>query len=150
MNRHIVAQFMYYIIHINIQLRPKAGIEHIQQSEERSGGSDKPEELLGKSSKIQEISSTTVESVEKTREPRYKILKEPHTDPAQVRCKFWLPGVLRSEDIKLEVGGDRIVLESSRTKHYLDIFLPCSLDNDCVGAVFTLDEQLLTVTIPLL
>ena len=134
----------------NIQVRPKAGIEHIEKSEERLGDV-KSAEFLGKSSKIEEISSSAVESLEvKTREPRFKILKEPHTDPAQVRCKFWLPGVSSSADIRLEVGGDRLVLDCSRTRHYLDIFLPCSLDNDSVGAVFTLDEQLLTVTIALL
>ena len=133
----------------NIQVRPKAGIEHIEMSE--AGQADvQSGEFPGKSSKIQEISSSAVESEVKTREPRYKILREPHTDPAQVRCKFWLPGVLSSADISLEVGGDRIVVDSSRTKHYLDIFLPCSLDNESVGAVFTLDEQLLTVTIGLL
>ena len=135
----------------NIQVRPKAGIENIEMSEVRPG-EVKSEEFLGKSSKIQEISSSSaVESVKvKTREPRYKILKEPHTDPAQLRCKFWLPGVMSSRDLSLEVGEDRIVLDCSRTKHYLDIFLPCSLDNESVGAVFTLDEQLLTVTIALL
>ena len=138
----------------NIQVRPKAGIEHIEMSEAAQPADVKSEEPLGKSSKIQEISSSSSSAVEssevKTREPRYKILKEPHTDPAQVRCKFWLPGVVSSTDIALEVGEDRIVVESSRTKHYLDIFLPCSLDNESVGAVFTLDEQLLTVTIALL
>ena len=137
----------------NIQVRPKAGIEHLEMSEAVKPAEEvKSGELLAKSSKIQEISSSSaVESVRvKTREPRYKILKEPHTDPAQVRCKFWLPGAVSSADIALEVGGDRIVVDCSRTKHYLDIFLPCSLDNESVGAVFTLDEQLLTVTIALL
>ena len=36
-------------------------------------------------------------------------------DPVQVRAKVWLPGVLSSADIRLEVGGDRLVVDCSRS-----------------------------------
>jgi len=133
----------------NIQVRPKAGIEHIEKSEETRPLEVTPGDYLGKSSKIQEISSSDVVSDDKKKEPRYKIFKEAKSEPGQVRCKFWLPGVVSSGDICLDVGEDRIVLNCSKTKHFLDIFLPCALENERSRAVFTLDEQLLTVTIPL-
>ena len=127
----------------NIQIRPKAGIEHIEKSEA------KPLMEVEKTSKIQEISTDEAANDSKKREPRYQILKEPQTDPAQLSCKFWLPGVYSSADICLDVGEDRIVVTCSKTRHALDIFLPCAMDSERSRAVFALDDQLLIVTIPL-
>ena len=130
----------------NIQIRPKAGIEHIEKSE-LTPTEMKPHDITERSSKIQEISSSEVVK----REPRYQILKDPQTGPTrQLSCKFWLPGAVSSADILLDVGEDRIVLDSKKTRHFLDIFLPCNMNNERTSAVFTLDDQLLMVTIPLL
>ena len=133
----------------NIQLRQASGIEHIEESKD-SLKLEPEKKTAAKKSIIEVLPEKSAASNKPIEiEPRYKIIKEPNTDPVQLNCKIMLPGVSSVKDIALDVGEDRIVVKCSKTKHLLDIFLPHNLDNVNTSATFIIDEHTLNVTIPL-
>jgi len=139
-----------------IQVRPAAGIEQVEgmgqggnlvqemQVGEQTKG--KVQEVLGKN--IKTVNSKTVR-VSTEVEPKYQIVRQPQTDPVQLVATVWLPGVRQAREVTLDIGGDRVVLVCTKQQYMLDIFLPYTLDSDSTTATFHKEEQVLTVTIPL-
>jgi len=138
-----------------IQVRPAAGI---QQVEGGMGGKMVQELKAGEQikGKVKEVpnrqsksgSTTTVKVTEI--EPKYQIIRKPQTDPVQLMATIWLPGVRAAKEVTLDIGEDRVVLVCTKQQYMLDIFLPHTMDSENTSATFQKDEQVLTVTIPLL
>merc|ERR1719422_2865967 len=59
-------------------------------------------------------------------------------------------GGVAMENMLVEVGEDRIVVEARKCGYLLDVFVPFEIDQDAVGAEFHRDKQVLTLTMPLL
>ena len=134
-----------------IQLRSNAGIEQVgeniigkkvQEMEEE----EQPKSKLYTKPNNKAISNTVIST---DREPKYRIVKHPLKDPVELMATVWLPGVKGVKEITLDIGEDRMVLVCTKQQYMLDIFLPYTFNNDGVNARYQKDEQVLSVTIPL-
>ena len=130
-----------------IQKRQNVGIQHIEES---SGITEVMSTQLNSNKKamIQELSPAAENTCSEI-EPNFEIRKEPNTDPVQLKCRVNLPGVNSVKDITLDLGEDRIVLNCSKTRHHLDIFLPYNMNVDKSSATFIRDEHVLSLTLPI-
>ena len=137
-----------------IQMRPGAGI---QQVEEEGKGVMVQEMKVGEhvKGKVQKVvkkvePQTSKKIVSSTDvEPKFRIVKHPLTNPVELVATIWLPGVKGAREVTLDIGGDRVVLVCTKQHYMLDIFLPYTLNSDNTTATFQKDEQVLSVTIPL-
>jgi len=137
-----------------IQVRPAAGIQQV----EGMGGImvqelEADEQFKGKvkeipSRQVKPITSKIVKAIKEI-EPKYQIIRKPQTDPVQLVATIWLPGVRGAREVTLDIGEDRVVLVCTKQQYMLDIFLPHIMDSENTSAIFHKDEQVLTVTIPL-
>ena len=133
-----------------IQKRHNVGIQHLEES---SGITEVKTTPVNDNKKaiIQELTSEDKKTfLEREIEPDFEIRKEPNTDPVQLKCRVNLPGVTTVKDITLDLGEDRIVLNCSKTKHHLDIFLPYNMNVEKSTATFIRDEHVLSLTLPIL
>lgn len=135
-----------------IQMRPGAGI---QQVGEKQGAMvqelKEGEQMKGKVEKVVKKAETRVtkKTVLSTEvEPKFRIVKNPLTTPVELVATIWLPGVKGAREVTLDIGGDRVVLVCTKQHYMLDIFLPFTLNGDATTATFQKEEQVLTVTIP--
>ena len=81
--------------------------------------------------------------------PKYTFVREPPTGiPEFLIGEIELPKCVSSRQILLDVGGDRILLDS-RPFYLMDLFFPFEFQVDTVGSQFNVDTKILTVTIPL-
>jgi len=96
---------------------------------------------------IQELDSQKAQ----TKSPKFKLIREP---PGQDKCpdfiiaEIQLPLVKCTREITLDLGEDRIILES-RPAYSLDIFLPLYINQEEVSAEFHRDNKILTITMPI-
>jgi len=82
--------------------------------------------------------------------PEYKIIQVPaEGHPAHLVGEFRMPLLLKSSEIQLDLGEDRIVM-CVTNKYYLDIFIPYLIDQDESRAEVNVDSLVLTVTMPVL
>lgn len=102
---------------------------------------------------IQEMDSPKPLSQEELKargqKPEFQIVQEPaEGHPEFLVAEISLPHVKMASTLSVDVGEDRIVLETRSNKYYLDIFLPYLLiQEDCV-AQFNRKTRILTLTIP--
>lgn len=84
--------------------------------------------------KIETISSVTYDENE-NRIPEYRLFKKIGESNFLIG-EFKLPNVLDSKEVTLDVGEDRIILESEKRRYFLDIFIPCDIIQDDVMSTF--------------
>ncbi|ESO93320.1 hypothetical protein LOTGIDRAFT_216148 [Lottia gigantea] len=82
-------------------------------------------------------------------EPKFTILQEPVSGhPEFLVAEIHLPLVKSSQTLQLDLGEDRIVLETRSNVYDLDIFLPYYIQQDECGAQFDRKTKILTITMP--
>ncbi|XP_050393907.1 PIH1 domain-containing protein 1 isoform X2 [Patella vulgata] len=97
---------------------------------------------------IEEIQHNTIER-KRAPEPKFTILQEPTTGhPDFLVAEIHLPQVKTSQTLSLDVGEDRIVLETRSNVYDLDIYLPFNIEQDECGAQFDRKTKILTITMP--
>jgi hypothetical protein len=80
--------------------------------------------------------------------PKYKIFREPMEGEAEfLVCEIELPKIVYANSIVLEIGEDRILLNTRSGLYHLDIYLPYDLNQEECGAQFDKTSRILTVTI---
>ncbi|XP_063922562.1 PIH1 domain-containing protein 1 [Zophobas morio] len=82
------------------------------------------------------------------RSPEYKLFRR----RAQPNCligEFKFPDVISTKELTLDVGEDRIVIESTSKHYLLDIFVPLVIRQSSCTSIFNKSTKILTVTMPL-
>ncbi|KAF2879993.1 hypothetical protein ILUMI_26181 [Ignelater luminosus] len=97
--------------------------------------------------KIETISSVTYDENE-NKIPEYRLFKKVG-EPNFLIGEFKLPNVLDSKELTLDIGEDRIILESKKRCYFLDIFIPCNIIQDDVASTFNKSSKILTITMPI-
>lgn len=98
---------------------------------------------------IQEVDSSKEDT--KGKEPDYRIVQEPATGhPDFLVAEINLPQVKVSSSISLDLGEDRILLQTRSNIYYLDIFLPYYMVQSECGAQFNRKTRILTITMPVI
>jgi len=139
-----------------IQMRSNAGIQQVSEGISGKKVLEVKEEkqvkgkVYEKPSKIKRDETNSKVMISSDREPKYRIVKHPLIDPVELVATVWLPGVKGMKEITLDIGEDRVVLVCTKQQYMLDIFLPYTFHNDGVNATYQKDEQVLSVTIPLM
>ena len=86
-------------------------------------------------------------------QPKYKIIKVSQSEAESVDflvAEIELPKLLSSNSIILDLGEDRILLQTRSNVYYLDIYLPYSINQEDSGAEFDFKRKMLTITMPIL
>ncbi|XP_022291151.2 PIH1 domain-containing protein 1-like [Crassostrea virginica] len=102
---------------------------------------------------IQEMDSPKPLSQEELKargqKPEFQIVQDPaEGHPEFLVAEISLPHVKMASTLSVDVGEDRIVLETRSNKYYLDIYLPYLLvQEDCL-AQFNRKTRILTLTMP--
>lgn len=94
---------------------------------------------------IQEIGSK-VEDARKR--PEFTLTKETRNN--FLLGKFMLPGVMSGRELSLDIGEDRIIIQSKSGNFFLDIFLPLNLEGSKCVAQFNKKDQVLNVQVPVI
>jgi hypothetical protein len=82
-------------------------------------------------------------------EPPYTIIQEPpEGHPDFLVAEIHLPKIKMSASLTLDVGEDRLLLETRSNVYRLDIYLPYRLCQDDVVAQFNRRTKILTITMP--
>ena len=104
------------------------------------------------SNNIQKPLITEIESKEAQRqapEPPYQIVQEPPEGfPEFLVAEFHMPKVKNAASFTLDIGEDRILLQTRANIYYLDIYLPYNLISEECGAQFNRKTKILTLTMP--
>ncbi|GJQ82114.1 hypothetical protein Trydic_g15901 [Trypoxylus dichotomus] len=93
-----------------------------------------------KAALIEEISANTADN----EIPNYILYKKKNEEDA-FYADISLPKVTSSKELTLDVGEDRIILESSAKKYLLDIFIPLNVYPSKVNSFFNIVTKILTV-----
>ncbi|XP_021354061.1 PIH1 domain-containing protein 1-like [Mizuhopecten yessoensis] len=81
--------------------------------------------------------------------PEYRIVQDPvDGHPDYLVAEINLPKVKTVNSVTLDIGEDRILLETRSNVYYLDIYLPFFLLQDECGAQFNRKTRILTITMP--
>lgn len=100
---------------------------------------------------IQEVDSSKEDTKSKGKEPDYRIVQEPATGhPDFLVAEINLPQVKVSSSINLDLGEDRILLQTRSNIYYLDIYLPYYMVQSECGAQFNRKTRILTITMPVI
>jgi len=100
------------------------------QSSQKKSFKDKPVEKRGKA-------------------PEFTILAEPPSGhPDFLVAEIQLPDVRSAASLTLDLGEDRILLETRSDIYFLDIYLPYNIDQDDCGSQFNKKTKVLTITMP--
>ncbi|CAG9785458.1 unnamed protein product [Diatraea saccharalis] len=103
------------------------------------------EEIEEKPAKISEIIDN------KKKEMIYRLRREPPTGEIEyLLAEFKIPSAIEMKDLNLEVGEDRLVLDSKGMYEPVDIFLPCSVDQDVIDAQLNRNNDMLSVKMPVI
>ncbi|XP_045447588.1 PIH1 domain-containing protein 1-like [Melitaea cinxia] len=81
----------------------------------------------------------------------YRLRREPPTGEIKyLLAEFMIPASIELKDLNLEIGEDRLVLDSKGVYEIVDIFLPCSVDQDVVDAELNRNKNMLYVKMPII
>ncbi|XP_013387848.1 PIH1 domain-containing protein 1-like [Lingula anatina] len=99
---------------------------------------------------ISEVSSFNSQATKpKGEEPKYTIVQEPPDGhPEFLVAEIQLPKVKTAKSLTLDLGEDRIFLQTRSDIYLLDIYLPFNLIQDECGAQFNRQTKVLTLTMP--
>ncbi|XP_004926574.1 PIH1 domain-containing protein 1-like [Bombyx mandarina] len=118
-------------------------IRDIQQTESKI----KPpliEEIKGKALSRSEAAHRKNEIV-------FRLRREPPTGEIEyLLAEFKIPASVEVKDLNLEVGEDRLVLDSKGVYEPVDFFLPCSVDQDIIDAQLDRNIDILSVKMPVI
>ncbi|XP_074036473.1 PIH1 domain containing 1 isoform X2 [Leptinotarsa decemlineata] len=103
------------------------------------GGSAEPKKVV-----IETLSNT--ETITKT--PEFRLYKK-KTGQNCLYGEFKLPDVISAQEVDLDIGEDRILLESKTRNYLLDIFVPYIVKQKNCSSSFDKSTKILTVTMPL-
>ncbi|CAK1601250.1 unnamed protein product [Parnassius mnemosyne] len=79
----------------------------------------------------------------------YRLRREPPTGEIQyLLAEFRIPASVDIKDLHLEVGEDRLVLDSKGQFDSVDFFLPCSVDQEIIEAQLNRNNDILSVKMP--
>ncbi|XP_063435220.1 PIH1 domain-containing protein 1-like [Mytilus trossulus] len=82
-------------------------------------------------------------------EPLFRIIQEPPVGhPEFLVAEINLPKVKLTSSLELDIGEDRIFLQTRSNVYYLDIYLPYNLIQEECGAQFNKKTRILTMTMP--
>ncbi|CAG9113694.1 unnamed protein product [Plutella xylostella] len=85
------------------------------------------------------------------REIVYRLRREPPTGEIDyLLAEFKIPAAVELKDLVLEVGEDRLVLDSRGRFDVVDFFLPCSVDQDVIDAKLNRNSDMLIVKMPVI
>ncbi|XP_022814633.1 PIH1 domain-containing protein 1-like [Spodoptera litura] len=83
------------------------------------------------------------------RELEYRLRREPPTGEIEyLLAEFKIPSSVNVKDLSLEVGEDRLVLDSKGQFEMVDFFLPCSVDQEVIDAQLNRNDDMLFVKMP--
>lgn len=135
-------KFMGTLSAQNIRNKPRPIISEIPPSEEKAVPEIKKSTPL-----ITEISSKKIEPSGKA--PKYKLIQEPPKGhPDFLVAEIHLPKIQMASSLILDIGEDRLFLQTRSSTYLLDIYFPCNLIQEDCGAQFDRKTQILTVTMP--
>ncbi|XP_069974342.1 PIH1 domain-containing protein 1 isoform X1 [Penaeus vannamei] len=100
---------------------------------------------------ITELSSKAIEDSSKDKRkmvPKYTLRKTGDELKKSLEAEVSLPKMISGKGLQLDVGEDRLVVETS--ENLLDVFLPFSLDSDSARAYFITSKRMLLVRVPIL
>ncbi|XP_023942483.1 PIH1 domain-containing protein 1 [Bicyclus anynana] len=87
----------------------------------------------------------------KKKEFVYRLRREPPTGEIEyLLAEFKVPASVELKDLNLEIGEDRLVLDSKGLFECVDFFLPCSVDQDVVDAQLNRNKDMLYVKMPII
>ncbi|XP_054742970.1 PIH1 domain-containing protein 1 isoform X2 [Anastrepha obliqua] len=122
-----------------ISAADKKKLEELEQ-----GISEKSQQLKQNSTKIKQAISLAGST-----EPEYKLRAKLCEEVAEeLLAEFYLPKCISSHDIKLDVGEDRILLESMKYGYMFDKFVNYRLNQERARAIFDKTNKMLQVRIP--
>ncbi|CAH2076089.1 unnamed protein product, partial [Iphiclides podalirius] len=79
----------------------------------------------------------------------YRLRREPPTGEIEyLLAEFIIPALVELKDLHLEIGEDRLVLDSKGQFELVDFFLPCSVDQDVIDAQLNRNDNILSVKMP--
>ncbi|XP_025099637.1 PIH1 domain-containing protein 1-like [Pomacea canaliculata] len=97
---------------------------------------------------IQEVQAAEMEK-KRAPEPKFSIVQEPAEGyPEYLVAEIHLPLVKTAQTLTLDVGEDRILLETRSNVYHLDIYLPYNIVQEDAGAQFDRCTKILTLTMP--
>ncbi|KAG8230410.1 hypothetical protein J437_LFUL010211 [Ladona fulva] len=104
---------------------------------------------------ITEIKTTHLNASKLTKpiypkEPSYvlSLVNSEESGQQIIEAAFFLRDISMAKEIELDVGEDRILLQTDKNKYFLDIFLPHLIDQERVTANFSVADKVLSVKIP--
>ncbi|KAJ2949992.1 hypothetical protein O0L34_g11324 [Tuta absoluta] len=108
-----------------------------------------------KSPLIEEIAEPKPKIIElpvtKKNEMVYRLRREPPTGEIEyLLAEFKIPSTMELKDLNLEIGEDRLVLDSKGLYEPVDFFLPCSVDQDIIDAQLNRNKDMLCVKMPVI
>ncbi|XP_055590298.1 PIH1 domain-containing protein 1-like [Uranotaenia lowii] len=84
-----------------------------------------------------------------SKKPDYRLLREPARGKAKVLIgEFYLPEVTTINEITLDIGEDRILLEARKKGYLLDAFVDLPINNEKIKAEFNTVTKILNVIMP--
>ncbi|RNA22742.1 PIH1 domain-containing 1 isoform X1 [Brachionus plicatilis] len=86
----------------------------------------------------------------KSQTPKYKIYREPQQGELVefLVAEIELPNIISANSLQLDIGEDRILLNTRSQIYHLDIYLPYCLKQEECGAQFDKKTKILTITMP--
>lgn len=135
-------KFMGTLSAQNIRNTPRPFISEISQSEKIACTETKKPVPL-----IQEISSKKIEPSGK--KPTYKLIQEPlKGHPEVLVSEIHLPKIQMASSLTLDIGEDRLLLQTRSNTYLLDIYFPYNVIQEDCGAQFDRKSKILTVRMP--
>jgi len=108
------------------------------------------QELTGNNTEFKKPSIETISSTEHaTKEPEYRLYKKKKVGSNCLTGEFKFPDVISANELTLDVGEDRILIESTTKGYLLDIFVPYFIRTEKCLSSFDKASKILTVSMPL-
>lgn len=122
-----------------VRQAPKPAIFEVENNQ---SGSQKKQPL---------ISEMEEQTVSRAPEPKYKIIRDPPEGTVEfLVLEVELPNVRGAGGVLLDVGEDRVVIDTRPRIYHLHIDLPFFVNMEEVGAEFNRSTKILTVTLPVI
>ncbi|KAL4233162.1 PIH1 domain-containing protein 1 [Mactra antiquata] len=116
---------------------------------EMGQGTESPVSTASQNKLIQEVPSSKEDLKSRGKEPEYRIIQEPaEGHPDFLVAEINLPQVKVCGSISLDLGEDRILLQTRSNIYYLDIYIPYYIVQSDCGAQFNRKTRILTITMP--
>ncbi|KAK5649766.1 hypothetical protein RI129_000795 [Pyrocoelia pectoralis] len=80
--------------------------------------------------------------------PKYRLFRKIN-DPSVLHAEVKLLKIMDSAEVNVDVGEDRIIVESKSDEYYLDVFVPFIINQTCVTATFNKHSKVLKIVMPL-